>query len=174
MVCVRACTGDCLCAQQCPILCPTPWTIACHAPLFIEFSRQEHWNGSAFPAPGDLLHPGIEGASLGSPALARDSLLLNQRGTPQADGFLPVKMRGGDGRRHSGRPQTHLGLEQAFVVSQEKPRTETVRGKELVEGREELELNEGWSPGSSSQKEFKCLLEMSPTPYPLNQHILEA
>ena len=103
-----------------------------------------------------------------------DSLLLNQRGTPQADGFLPVKMRGGDGRRHSGRPQTHLGLEQAFVVSQEKPRTETVRGKELVEGREELELNEGWSPGSSSQKEFKCLLEMSPTPYPLNQHILEA
>ena len=40
--------------------------------------------------------------------------------------------------------------------------------------REELELNEGWSPGFSSQKEFKCLLETSPTPYPLNQHILEA
>ena len=34
-----------------------------------------------------------------------------------------------------------------------------MKGKELMEGREELELNEGWSPGSRSQKEFKCLLE---------------
>ena len=35
-------------------LCPThvtPWTIACQAPLFVGFSRQEYWNGLPFPSP---------------------------------------------------------------------------------------------------------------------------
>ena len=49
----------------------TPWTIACQAPLSIEFSRQEHWSGWPFPSPRDLLPPGIEP---GSPALQVDSL----------------------------------------------------------------------------------------------------
>ena len=35
------------------------------------FSRQEHWSGLPFPPPGDLPNPGIEPASLTSPALAR-------------------------------------------------------------------------------------------------------
>ena len=50
----------------------TPWTgpIAHQAPLSIEFSRQEYWNGLQFPKPGDLPHPGIEPMSLASPALA--------------------------------------------------------------------------------------------------------
>ena len=26
----------------------TPWTVACQAPLFVEFSRQEHWSGLPF------------------------------------------------------------------------------------------------------------------------------
>ena len=26
-------------------LCPTPWTAASQAPLFMEFARQEHWSG---------------------------------------------------------------------------------------------------------------------------------
>ena len=31
-----------LAAQSCPTLCdPTPWTVACQAPLSLEFSRQE-------------------------------------------------------------------------------------------------------------------------------------
>ena len=41
----------------------TPWTIACQAPLSMEFSRQEEWNGLPFPSPGDLPDLGTEPAS---------------------------------------------------------------------------------------------------------------
>ena len=34
----------------------TPWTVACQAPLSMEFSRQEFCSGFPFPSPGDLLH----------------------------------------------------------------------------------------------------------------------
>ena len=44
----------------------TPWTIACQAPLSMEFPRQEYWDGLPFPSPRDLPDPGIE---LRSPAL---------------------------------------------------------------------------------------------------------
>ena len=47
----------------------TPQTIACQAPLFLEFCRQEYWSGFAFPSPRDLLHPGIKPMFLTSPAL---------------------------------------------------------------------------------------------------------
>ena len=47
----------------------TPWTVDYQAPLFMEFPRQEYWNGLPFPTPGDLPDPGIETASLVSPAL---------------------------------------------------------------------------------------------------------
>ena len=43
----------------------TPWTEAYQAPLFMEFSRQEHWSGLLFPSAG------IEPRS---PALQVDSL----------------------------------------------------------------------------------------------------
>ena len=46
------------------------WTAAHQAPLFTEFSRQEYWNGLPFPNPGDLPDPGVEPASLVSPARA--------------------------------------------------------------------------------------------------------
>ena len=46
------------------------WTVAHQAPLSMEFSRQEYCSGSPFPSPGDLPDPGIEPASLTSPALA--------------------------------------------------------------------------------------------------------
>ena len=55
-------------------LCPTPvtpLTVAHHAPLSIEFSRQEYWSGLPFPSPEDLLYPGIKP---GPPALQVDSL----------------------------------------------------------------------------------------------------
>ena len=29
----------------------TPWTVACQAPLSMEFSRQEYWSGLPFPSP---------------------------------------------------------------------------------------------------------------------------
>ena len=32
-----------------------PWTIACQAPLFMEFSRQEYWSGLPFPTQGSNL-----------------------------------------------------------------------------------------------------------------------
>ena len=49
----------------------TPWTVACQAPLSMEFSRQEYWSGLPFPSPGDLPDPGIEP---GSPTLQADLL----------------------------------------------------------------------------------------------------
>ena len=52
--------------------CPTPWTIACQAPLSMGFSRQEYWSGLPFPSPGHLPDPGIKPMS---PALQADSLL---------------------------------------------------------------------------------------------------
>ena len=48
----------------------TPWTVTCQASLSMGFSRQEYWSGLPFPSPGDLPDPGIEPASLMSPALA--------------------------------------------------------------------------------------------------------
>ena len=66
----------------------TLWTVACQAPLSMEFSRQEHWSGLPFPSPRDLLNPGIKP---GSSALQLDVLPSgppgNARGTEC--GFLP-------------------------------------------------------------------------------------
>ena len=44
-----------------------PWTIACQAPLSMEFRRQEYWSGLPFLSPEDLPNPGIKPTS---PALA--------------------------------------------------------------------------------------------------------
>ena len=57
----------------------TPWTVAHRAPLSMEFSRQEYWNGLPFPTPGDLPDPEIEP---GSPALQVDPLLSEPPGKP--------------------------------------------------------------------------------------------
>ena len=60
----------------------TLWTVAFWAPLSMEFSRQEYWSGLLFPSPGDLPNPGIKCASLASPVLQADSLLLRHQGSP--------------------------------------------------------------------------------------------
>ena len=49
----------------------TPWTVARHASLFMEFYRQEYWSGLPCPSPGHLPDPGIEP---GSSSLQADSL----------------------------------------------------------------------------------------------------
>ena len=67
-----------LVAQSCPILC-NPWTVACQAPLSMEFSRQEYWNGQPFTSPGYLPNPGIKARS---PALQADSLPAEPQGKP--------------------------------------------------------------------------------------------
>ena len=41
-----------------------PWTVACRAPLSMEFPRQEYKSGLSFPHPGDLPDPGIKPESL--------------------------------------------------------------------------------------------------------------
>ena len=60
-------------------MCPVPSRVqlfaalqtgAHQAPLSMGFSRQEDWSGLPCPPPGDLPDPGIEPASLTSPALA--------------------------------------------------------------------------------------------------------
>ena len=48
----------------------TPWTIAGQPPLSMGFSKQEYWSELPCTLPGDLPDPGIEPASLMSPALA--------------------------------------------------------------------------------------------------------
>ena len=53
----------------------TLWTVAYQASLSMGFSRQKHWSGLPFPAPGDLSDPGIEPQSLNSLALA-DGFLI--------------------------------------------------------------------------------------------------
>ena len=51
--------ADGLVAKLCLTLV-TPWTVACQAPLSMEFSRQEYWSGLPFSSPRDLPDPGIE------------------------------------------------------------------------------------------------------------------
>ena len=48
----------------------TSWTVACQAPLSMEFSRQEYWRELLFPTPGDLPDPRVELMSLASLAVA--------------------------------------------------------------------------------------------------------
>ena len=50
------------------------------------FSKQEYWSGLPFPAPGDLLDPGIEPGSL---MLQADSLLSEP---PENSNYLLIIM----------------------------------------------------------------------------------
>ena len=55
---------------SCVGLFETLWTVVSQAPLSMGFSRQKCWSALPFPPPGDLPDPGIQPASLMSPALA--------------------------------------------------------------------------------------------------------
>ena len=52
----------------------TPWTVACQAPLSMEFFRQKYWSRLPFPSPVGLPELGIK---LVSTALQADSLPLS-------------------------------------------------------------------------------------------------
>ena len=58
----------------------TPWTVACQAPLFTGFFRQEHWTVFPFPPPGHLPDPGIEPGSSASPPLASGFFIIEPSG----------------------------------------------------------------------------------------------
>ena len=59
------------------LLFETPWTIACQAPLFMGFSRQEYRSGLPFSPSGNLPDLRIQPMSPVSPALLADSLPLS-------------------------------------------------------------------------------------------------
>ena len=56
-----------------------PQSVACLAPLSMEFSRQEYWSGLPCSAPGDFPQPVIKPTS---PALQVNSLPLSHHGNP--------------------------------------------------------------------------------------------
>ena len=64
IICFLHCS---MCVPSWVWLFMTPWTIACQAPLSMEFFRQEYYSGLLFPPLGDLPNPGIELASFASP-----------------------------------------------------------------------------------------------------------
>ena len=66
------CVCACVQAQMlsCVWLFVTLCTVACQAPLSMEFYREEYWSGLPFPTLEDLPDPGIEPMSPASPALA--------------------------------------------------------------------------------------------------------
>ena len=60
----------------------TLWTAARQAPLSMESSRQEYWNGLPFSSPENFPILGIE---FGSPALRADSLPSEPPGNPSTE-----------------------------------------------------------------------------------------
>ena len=66
----------------------TLWTVACLAPLFMEFSRQEYWSRLSLPSLGDLPDPGIEPRSS---VLEADPLLSVPPGKPLIMNISNVK-----------------------------------------------------------------------------------
>ena len=67
----------------------TPWTVDDQTPLSMGFSRQGYWSGLPCPPPGDLPDPGIEPASLMSPALAGGFFTTSTTGET-LQGFYPL------------------------------------------------------------------------------------
>ena len=65
------------------------WTIVCQAPLSVELSRQEYWNGLSFPSSGELPDPGIKPVSFTSSALAGRSFATEPPGKPKTE-LLPI------------------------------------------------------------------------------------
>ena len=69
-------------------LCPTLWLhglyVACQAPLFMGFPRQEYCRGLLFPSQGDLPDPGKE---IASPVLAGGLFTIESPQKPSNDIF---------------------------------------------------------------------------------------
>ena len=92
--------ASCACMLSCfsVVDSATLWTVDPQASLSIGFSRQEHWSGLPSLPPGDLPDPGIESASLMSPALAGGFFNTSAAWKAQVDvvyPFLPVSDNGG-------------------------------------------------------------------------------
>ena len=63
----------------------TLWNVAHQAPLSMEFSRPEYWNGLPCPSPGDLPNPGRKP---GFPTLQADLDHLSHQESPSKEVFI--------------------------------------------------------------------------------------
>ena len=68
----------------------TPWTVACHAPLSMRFSRQQYWSGLPFPPPGDLPDSRIESRLLYLLHCRQILHQLSHRGSPKLPRDKPI------------------------------------------------------------------------------------
>ena len=75
------CVCVCVCVCVCSVM-SNQWTVALQAPLFMGFSRPEHWSQLPFLTPGDIPDLGIEPTSLASPGLAGRFFTTIQPGKP--------------------------------------------------------------------------------------------
>ena len=64
--------------------CVTLWIVAHQTPLSMGFSREEYWSRLPCPPPGNLPDPGIEHASLMSPALTGKCFYIGATGEAPA------------------------------------------------------------------------------------------
>ena len=69
----------------------TTRTLACQAPLFMEFSRQEYWHELPFPPPEDLPDPGIKPTSPAAPGFTGRFFTTKPSGKPQTL-YIPTNL----------------------------------------------------------------------------------
>ena len=82
---------QCVCMLSGSVLFATPCTVACQAPLPMEFSRQQHWGGLLPPTPGIFPTQGSNPCLLHLPHWQADSLPLSYLESPLI--FLDVYKR---------------------------------------------------------------------------------
>ena len=68
----------------------TPWTVACWAPLSMDFCRQEYWSEVPFLSPGGLPNSGIGLASPASPALVGRFFSIKPLGKPSQKEYIQI------------------------------------------------------------------------------------
>ena len=138
-VCVRVRARVCSVAQSCLNLCDP---VDCSLPdsSVHGISQERIWSGLPFPSPGDLPHPGIEPASLMSPAFASGFFTSEPHRKPDrewrcehtwlAEKFIWIPYDvGGSLNKCFGQPDTFVelnphhsllkGLEEIFIAAEE-------------------------------------------------------
>ena len=103
-VCVCACLL--MCTQS--FLTATPWTLACQAPLPMEFSIQEYWRGLPVLTPGIFSTQGSNPHLLYLLLWQVDSFLLVPPGKPPCDCLVFISLRKMKDRNRDRDNETHI------------------------------------------------------------------